>query len=336
MSGRVDGIPVAELAAAGLLTHPSAEAEVVERRGVPGTPDPARVITSRVLGGFEHEVIASRGLDIGHTTWRGVPISWRSPVRDARALDRPAGTAWLARFTGGLLTTCGPFSIGDGDAEHGLHGEFSHLPAAGVTARISGGTTTVTGTIAADELFGPSLSIERSIVSEAGDGFARLRVTDDIRNTGPVEAGAALLYHVNIGPPVAVPGSVVGIDADTWRAAADVAEVPDPFVLPPVAVRLMEAVFEHVGVRADVDGWSRAVVGRPGSPLSVEVAWRPEGLPHANQWVHPTAGRWAFAIEPSSAPLFGPGREAEGRGAPRIAPGASRRHEIMITVRESA
>lgn len=336
MSGRVDGIPVAELAAAGLLTHPSAEAEVVERLGVPGTPDPARVLISRVLGGFEHEVIASRGLDIGHTAWRGVPISWRSPVRDARALDRPAGTAWLARFTGGLLTTCGPFTIGDGDAEHGLHGEISHLPATGVTARTSGGTTTVTGTIEAGDLFGPSLRIERSIVSEAGDGFARLRVTDDIRNTGPVEAAAALLYHVNVGPPVAVPGSVVRVDAESWRASADVAEVPDPFVLPAVTDGLMEAVFEHVGLRADVDGWSRAVVARPGSGLSVEVAWRPDGLPYLHQWVLPTAGRWAFAVEPSSAPLFGPGRKAEGRGAPRIAPGAHRRHEIMITVREAA
>lgn len=336
MSGRVDGIPVADLAAARLLTHPSAAAEVVERLGVPGTPDPARVFTSRVLGGFEHEVIASRGLDIGPASWHGVPISWHSPVRDARSLDRPSGTAWLARFTGGLLTTCGPFTIGEGDEVHGLHGEFSHLPAGGVTARASAGTTTVTGTIEAHDLFGPSVSVERSIVSEAGEGFARLRVTDDIRNTGPVEATAALLYHVNIGPPVAVPGSIVSLDAEEWRAAAAVTEAPDPFVLPPVADRVVEAVFEHVGVRTDAAGWSRAVVSRPGSLLSVEVAWRPEGLPHAYQWVHPTAGRWAFAIEPSSAPLFGPGREAAGRGAPLLAPGASRRHEIMITVREAA
>ena len=308
----------------------------MERHGVPGTPDPARVFTSRILGGFEHEVIASRGLDIGHTTRRGVPISWRSPVRDARPLDRPAGTAWLGRFTGGLLTTCGPFTIGEGDATHGLHGDFSHRPATGVTARTSPGTTIVTGTIEAHDLFGPSLSVERSIVSEAGDGFARLRVTDDIRNTGRMQATAAFLYHVNIGPPVVVPGSAVDIAAETWRAAVDVAEVPDPLVLPPVADLPVEAVFEHVGVRADADDWSRAVVARPGSPLSVEVAWRPDGLPHLNQWVHPTAGRWAFAIEPSSAPLFGPDREGEGRGAPRLAPGESRRHEIMITVREAA
>jgi hypothetical protein len=233
MSARVDGFPVSKLADAGLLTHPSSEAEVVERHGVPGSADPARVFTSRVLGGFEHEVIASRGLDIGHATWRGVPISWRSPVRDARALDRPAGTAWLARFTGGLLTTCGPFTIAEGEAEHGFHGEFSHVPSTRVAAHTSGGTTTVTGTMEAQDLFGPSLSIERSITSEAGDSFARIRVTDDIHNTGRTATTAALLYHVNIGPPVAVPGSVVTVDAESWRAAAILAEVPDPLVLPP-------------------------------------------------------------------------------------------------------
>lgn len=119
-------MPVDDLARSGLLAHPSALAEVVERFGVPGSADPARVLLSRVLGGFEHEVIASRGLDIGHASWRGVPLSWRSPVQDARPVDQPAGSSWLSRFTGGLLTTCGPFNVGGAYGDHGLHDDFSH------------------------------------------------------------------------------------------------------------------------------------------------------------------------------------------------------------------
>lgn len=334
MNGEIAGVAVAELAAAGLLPHPSAVAEVVERFGVPGSPDPARVLASRVLGGIEHEVIASRGLDIGHASWRGVPLSWRSPVRDARALDRPVGSAWLERFTGGLLTTCGPFTIGEGDEEHGLHGEFSHLPAGRVSSAARGGSTVVAGTVEAHDLFGASVTIERSIVSEADRDHARIRVTDLVVNTGPLPAPVAMLYHVNIGPPVAVPGAAVCVDAADWRARTSVPQAPEPSPLPIPTTDVVEAVFAHTGLRADADGWSRAKVS--GSGIELELAWRLAGLPYFQEWIYPTAGRWALALEPSSAPLFGAGRESEHRGAPLLHPGAFRQHEIMVTVREAA
>jgi hypothetical protein len=334
VTGEVAGVSVADLAAAGLLPHPSAVAEVVERFGVPGSPDPLRLFASRVLGGLDHEVIASRGLDIGHASWRGVPLSWRSPVRDSRALDRPAGPAWLERFTGGLLTTCGPFTIGEGDEEHGLHGDFSHRPAARVIATTRGGGTVVGGAIEVHDLFGASVTIERTIVSEASGDHARITVTDDVINTGPVPAPVAMLYHVNIGPPVAVPGATVRVGAADWTARASVPQAPAPSPLPNPTTDVVEAVFMHTGLRSDAEGWSRGSV--TGSGIEVEVAWRPEGLPHFHQWIYPTAGRWALALEPSSAPLFGVGRDLPHRGAPVLPPGASRRHEIMVSVREAA
>src|SRR5690606_10750088 len=101
-----------ELLRRGLIAHTDAIASVSERMGLPGSRDPARVLQAHVLGGFDLEVIASRGFDIGRPSWSGQPISWTSPVRDARALDHPSGDAWLDRFTGGLLTTCGPRNIG--------------------------------------------------------------------------------------------------------------------------------------------------------------------------------------------------------------------------------
>ncbi|MGN6125219.1 MAG: aldose 1-epimerase family protein, partial [Humibacter sp.] len=79
MSANVDGLSVDGLRVSGLLPHSSWAAEVVERYGVPGSMDAARVLESRVTGGFDHEVLASRGLDIGYAAWRGVPLAWRSP-----------------------------------------------------------------------------------------------------------------------------------------------------------------------------------------------------------------------------------------------------------------
>lgn len=336
MSARIDGLGVSELLASGLFAHPSATTNVVERFGVPGSTDPSRVFIGRLLGGFEHEVIASRGLDIGYAAWRGIPLSWTSPVRDARPLDRPAGSAWLSRFTGGLLTTCGPFHIGEDDGVHGLHGDFSHRPATRVSAQTGDGRIDVSGVIEAHDLFGPSVSIERTISSEAGPDCARLTVTDRVSNTGSVPAPVAMLYHLNLGPPVAVPGTRVLVDSSGWRFHENVPEVPTPSVLPSPCHRVVEAVAEYTGVRADDDGWAHAVVGRPGSGIEVDVAWRRETLPHLYQWIYPTEGRWAVAIEPASAPLFAAASGDTRAGAPLLPANGTRLHEIMVTVSEAA
>lgn len=334
MSGSVDGIALTELASAGLIAHPTVIAEVVERFGVPGTSDPARVLLSRVAGGFEHEVLASRGLDIGHASWRGIPLSWTSPVRDARALDRPTGAAWLSRFTGGLLTTCGPFHIGDPTDDHGQHGDFSHRPATAVVAAARDGETSISGTVEVHDLFGASLTVERDVRSSAHGDSARISITDRVINTGPVPATVAMLYHVNLGPPVAVPGSTVVVDAVDWAEQSKVPEVPRPSPLPDASSRVAQAVFAYSGIRTDPRGWAHAAVHRPGSAIEFDVAWRTDGLPHLLQWVYPTVQRWALALEPATAPLFGPDRERPGHGAPRLEPGATRRHEIIVTVRE--
>jgi galactose mutarotase-like enzyme len=335
MSGSVDGIPVSALIAEGLLAHPSAIAEVIERTGVVGSPDPSRVLVGRVLGGFEHEVVASRGLDIGYISWRGVPLAWRSPVQDARSLDSVVGSKWLSRFTGGLLTTCGPFNVGPAHGEEGLHGDFSHRPAGRVTAWIDHGATHITGVIESQNLFGPSLTIERTIVTTADTDSARLTITDDVHNPGPIDTNVALLYHLNFGAPLVVPGTTVTIDAQGWTAREPVASVPDPSVLPPACAQIVEAVFEYQTVKVDCDGWSHAIIRRPESRLVVEIAWKSAGLPYLYQWIFPTRGRWALAIEPASAPLFGDARNDPMHGAPVLPPGQHRHHEIIITIREA-
>lgn len=75
-----------------------ASAEVFESRY-------GRVVRARVLGGWDVELLPDRCLDVGLALHHGVPVSWVSPVRDRRPLDRPRGVDWLSRFHGGLVTT---------------------------------------------------------------------------------------------------------------------------------------------------------------------------------------------------------------------------------------
>jgi hypothetical protein len=319
---------------AGLFGSGRARASVKESFGMPGTAAPERLLTVRLFDSLEFEVLPGRGFDLGDTWLRGIPLSWFSPVRDARALPSPTGTEWLTRFTGGLLTTCGFGTIGSPGNGEGLHGTASHLPADEVSWRISEqGAVSLDGVIESVALFGASFRVRRSIhAAPAGEGMSRLTITDAVTNIGPEEAPLSMLYHLNFGAPLVAPGSSVLIDSATVTASAPHPEVPDWSVLPEPARHLAEAVFEHTGVAVGANGLARATVLSSARDLGVVVEWSPGTLPRLHQWVFPARGRWALGIEPATAPLFGPDRAGDHAGAPVIAPGQCRVQEVRISV----
>lgn len=327
-----------ELWKRGLLASHRPLASVAESFGMPGTPAPERLLIARLFDSVEFEVLPGRGFDIGATWFRGTPISWFSPVSDARALPAPTGREWLTRFTGGLLTTCGFRHIGEPTGNHGMHGSASHLAADEVAWRVgedpSTPQLTLSGTVEDASLFEASFRMRRSITatSSGGDGTT-LRVTDQVTNIGPRNAGLSMLYHLNLGAPLVVPGTTVHVDGAGATASDAHPEVPDWRILPEPVEHLAEAVFRHDSVRQDDGGWARAVVAEPGEGLTVTIEWSAETLPYLHQWVFPTRGRWALGIEPSTAPLFGPGRAEPDEGAPVLAPGEMRTHDVQISVR---
>lgn len=329
----------ADLTQAGLFARTTPAASVTERLGVPGSGTAERIFAARLMGGLDVDVVASRGFDIGDTYYRGTPLSWFSPVSDARALSAPSGDEWLSRFTGGLLTTCGLENIGPASVAGGLHGSIDHLPARDIRtsthASATGHSVTLQATIESVALFGASLAVHRTITStvERG-GTARLSVRDDIENTGRGPAPFSLLYHLNFGAPLVMPGSTVDIAAASSVAREPIAAVPEWRALPEPTDTMTEAVFEHRGVAVDANGYAGAAVENRPLGLRIELAWSAATLPRLYQWVFPTRGRWALAIEPANAPLFGPDRATDGRGAPVLEPGETRRHEIMMAISE--
>lgn len=323
-----------DLRAAGFLATDDAVAEVHERLAVPGSGDHARVLHARVAGGLSLDVLPARGLDVGDAHVAGLPLSWRSAVSDARALDRPRGTDWTSRFLGGLITTCGPANVGPPRDGHGLHGDHHHTPARHVRTAPARGAArvVVSGDVERSDLFGPSLRTERTVTS-GFDAAGRPRVVlhDRVVNTGSVPCPVAVLFHVNLGAPLVLPGTTVTTGAAEVVLREPCDRVPDPSRLPSMCDELVEAVAEHRGVPADAAGTARAVVTSPHG-FGVEVAWSATSLPRVYQWVVPTRGRWALAVEPSTAPLFGPDRSGEHAGAPVLLPGEHRDHVVAVTV----
>ncbi len=228
-----------DLRAGGLIGNSRALASVTESLGVPGTGAAERRLTARLYDSVEFDVIASRGFDLGDTWFRGVPLSWFSPISDARALPSPAGVEWLTRFIGGLLTTCGYGTIGTAANGEGLHGRASHLPADEVAWSVVDDRVELTGVMESVALFGPSFRMRRSISAASNtDGTARIRIADDVTNIGPEAAALSLMYHLNFGAPLVAPGTTVGIDSTATVASATHAEVPDWRTLPSPSANL--------------------------------------------------------------------------------------------------
>lgn len=329
---------IAALRQQGYLPRDESVASVTDRLGQPGSPDHARVLHAQVTGGLAVDVLPARGLDLGAAGVAGIPLAWASPVADARTLDRAVGSAWIDRFTGGLLATCGLANIGparDGDAHGlGLHGDVHHLPASHVRVHPSRGLpeVVVEGDVERSTVFGPSVRVERRITNGLdAQGRPQLEVVDRIVNTSSLPAPVAALYHLNLGAPLVLPGTAVDVVARSSDPREPCPQVPSHAVLPEACEQVTEAVFEHVGVDVDAEGLARCRVTSPDG-LGIEVSWSAATLPRLYQWVLPSRGRWALGIEPASAPLFGPDRAGEHAGAPLLAPGATREHLLRITV----
>ncbi|MFK4761506.1 DUF4432 family protein [Microbacterium sp. ZW T5_45] len=285
-----------------------------------------RVVRVRTFGGWDVELLPDRGLDIGLALHGGVPVSWVSPVRDRRPLDRPRDRDWIARFHGGLMATCGLRGFGPPQEDRGLHGQAGHLPAGAVAVsrRVTAeaAEVAVSAVIEDARIFAPSLRLERTVTLRSWrGGRSALEVHDVLSNHGPGEAEIGMLYHVNLGAPLVASGSRITVRSDDLMHRGGVMTV-DPAVYPAVA----EGVDEHVVERTGFDG-DQAVVTVTGTAGELALEWSAGTLPHLAQWVYPARNRWALGLEPATSSLVD-----EGAQLVRLPEGSSRRHELRLSL----
>jgi hypothetical protein len=327
----------------GLAARPDAVAEVRVEEGDPRSGPGGRAYRVTMAGGVSVEVLPERGLDLGSLWWNNQPVAWRSALGPRGGALDPAGEGWIGRFGGGALVTCGLDNIGPARDGRGLHGSHHLTPAEDVAiTRTPEGDVEVSGVVDSSRVFGRRVTLRRRI--RIALGRPEVVVEDVIVNEGPAPADIAVLYHVNFGVPVVVPGSTVSLAA-LGRTPRDAAAEAVPWeVFPDPVDHTTESVWEHTGLAVDGDGRARAVVRTPsapggvtgeatlGTPLEATVSWRAEDLPRCMQWIYPTRGGWALGIEPTNAPLFGPDRSGPHAGAPVLEPGETRTAGVTLTL----
>lgn len=332
----------------------------VSRSRIDGGPsDGNRVIDVTLMDGFAFRVLPDRGLDIG-AAWcasgdgRLVPISWTSKLgEETPPLDYPTGHAWITRFSGGLLTTCGIDNIGPASEGVGLHGSFSHRQACDVSVERSVGPVgtlgsgdsgdsagsagsvddanavrvTIRGVIDDADALSRHLRVRRTITSSTGS--ARITVVDAVENLGPKAEPIPLLYHCNFGYPLWTEGTTVSFPEGTKVVPRDSDAAADlnTSAFPGTETGQMERVYEQ----CVPTGFSSARILSPATSLAVDIRWSGETLDRCIQWIHPGSGVSALGVEPSNASVLGRAHDrAEGR-LPMLEPGATKTFWVEIS-----
>ena len=323
-------ITAAEMLDAGYIGSTDALVQIRELAGDPHSGSGGRAYAITLAGGLSFEVLPDRGLDIGAAWFANRPIAWRSPLGSPGLAPTPSD--WLGRFGGGLLVTCGLDNIGSPRGGYGQHGSHHDTRAHDVAVqrvteqgRLG---VQISGTIDSVEVFGRRVRTYRTITSYTDD--PAVHISDRIVNEGAWPASVALLYHLNFGAPMVLPGTTIAVHADDHQPR-DAEPATGWQEFPGVSDEVGETVWEHRGFRT-VEGMATASVTSP-TGLAAEVSWGAAELPRLFEWIFPPRESWALGIEPANAPLFGPDRDAPDAGIPILAPGES--FTTAVTVRTS-
>ena len=264
-----------------------------------------------------------------------------------------SGFEWLRGWPGGLVTTCGPETIGGPRPQEGgmsgLHGRFSNTPST-VEAVINpnphrGQNEMSLHLIIRDtRMFGPTFEIRRKISCTLGQ--AEIRIEDTVTNCSDTKAGHHWLYHCNLGYPLLNEGAKF-----VYRGKADYWELPpmdDGSILPAITEKRMNRIKqvpgplkEHVGanergllveVEPDKKGLCHIGLINQKLGLGVEIEYPAKHLPKLANWQHYANGCYVTALEPFYGSLLGKPHDKSRMTETSLAPRKSRSYRLTVRV----
>lgn len=303
-----------------------------------------RALDVRTAGGLHVLVLTDRGMDLGPAWCEGHPLAWISPTGVVHpSLSTENG--WLRSFHGGLLVTAGLQNVGDpcvdGGETHGLHGRASSLPARGVRWDVLTGTgmpvVEITGTLRETAVYGADLVLSRTLRLTVGEPVLELR--DVVENRGFESAALMILYHFNIGWPVADVGARFVAPARAVipyeRRSNGVAQHER---LGPPRPGAPEEVFEHVLEEPPEEVTVGVVNERFDATggLGVSISYHPRELPRLWQWQTARPGLYLVAVEPANCGISGRSAERAGGAVDVLAPGERRTFALTLRAHTGA
>ncbi len=305
--------------------------------------------------GLRFLVALDRGGDIVDAHFNEHGLAYLTP-NDIKPPSPAYNTAfeWLRSWPGGLLTTCGPETIG-GPREQtggtsGLHGRYSNTPAeveslVNPDPHSSNHEMLLRLNVRDSRMFGPTFEIRREIRCTLG--VPEIRIEDTVTNRSANSASHHWLYHCNPGYPLLDEGARF-----VYRGRAQYWELPpqtDGSILVPISEKKMNGLKRAVGplpehvdsaergllvdVKPDRKGLCHIGIINQTLKLGLELEYPAKDLPRMANWQHYGTGCYATALEPFYGSLLGKPHDKSRLANASLGPGKSRTYQLTIRVR---
>ncbi|RKH12585.1 DUF4432 family protein [Corallococcus sp. CA053C] len=307
-----------------------------------------RALCVNTGAGLRYRVLVDRGMDIDQAFVHQHSLtflSYKGVTPPTRGLDR--GADWLKSFSGGLLTSCGPFNVGqpgqDAGEELGMHGPHSNTGATIESIiqpdpRAGRLQMSITGRIRHGAIFGPCVELCRTITSTLGRNA--IDVVDEFHNAGNQPVPHAWLLHVNFGYPLVNVGAELCYDSPRVEPNGGSSESMARFkpgrnakniLAPRDSYRGRNSAVASLFPRAtDHDG--RTTVGIVNRKLSLGVAlhYSTHEFGRCINWQHWGPGEYATSLEPANGTGEGRWKDRERGLLDTLEAGARKTYRYTI------
>jgi len=318
------------------------------------TDSGCRVALVNTGSGLRFTVALDRGGDIVDASYNQHSLVYLSPndlKPPSHAFHRDFD--WLANWPGGLVTTCGPHTIGGPHAEDGiesgLHGRYSNNPAK-LEMLINpdlrqGKTEMLLSMVVRDSfVFGPVFEIRRQIRCVLG--VPQITILDEVTNVGDRKVAHNWLYHVNTGYPLLDEGAKF-----VYRGKAKYWQLPEPPKPPSNAAlnRMKRATggrADHAGINEkgmvvevppDRKGLCHVGIINRKLGLGLELEYSPKCLPRVANWQHyGPRGCYVGGIAPFNGSLMGKDNDSFHAAVQHLRPGQTKKYELTFKVHSTA
>jgi hypothetical protein len=290
-------------------------------------------------------LLCDRGMGIWRLWLGDLEVGWPSPVKGPVhpkfvPLDEASGIGWLNGFDE-LVCRCGleyngaPEWSAEGKLKHTLHGRIANRPAHFVSATIDSEQQQieVTGVVDEARLFCNSLRLTSTV--RTAFRSPRLTIVDEISNPWSLPADLELLYHINVGPPLAAEGSrfdaPVEVLAPRNEAAIGAIETWQSYG--PARPGAPESVL-FMELAADRENNTCVLLTDPAGQRGLSLRFRRDQFPFFALWKNSISysDGYCTGLEPCiNFPNVKSFEQAHGRVA-KIAPGETRRFEIEMEI----
>lgn len=311
--------------------------------GADGFERGARVLQVWTGTGLTFNVLGDRAMDISACQYKGMSLTWRSPVGDSHpAYYDAAGAAWLRTFQGGMFVTCGLDTFGpasrDEGEDLGQHGRISNIPAKALNYQTywddDAYQLVITGEMRQTRVYGENLVMRRRISTSMGSN--KIQIEDTVTNEGFSPHPHMILYDVNLGFPLLSEDAHLKFEVKETFPWDDNAKkgMGEWMIFHPPVPYYQEQDFTHTP-QANDEGWATCELVNPSLQLGLRLTFDQSTLPYLAEWKMMREGLYVLAIQPMNCNVWGGRAEVRKQNAlPYLKAGESCSYAMEIEVIE--